>query len=1063
MKSKYTHLVTHLIYGLALCFNQSVEASSLPIDLKGNPNVTLIGNGLGSRMQLFGFFETSLYSAQPAANIRFRNLCDDGNTAGFRPHSARDNPFAFEGAQSFHPPLSEQKDRWGSGHTGKGNFKSPDSWLTELKTDTLIAFFGYNEAFSGEAGLANFKEEVSAFLKHTKSQRYNGKSAPEIVLVSPIAFDSSTQPSAYIDSASYNKNLELYTKALKEVSENEKVAFIDIFAPSKKWFQSAPKTLTLNGFHLNKDGYKKLSQELSSRLTGQNIKLDSTTTKKIHDAVLDKNWLWSNYYKIPNGVHVFGRRHRPFGPKNYPFELQKLKEMLDNRDQAITALAQKKRFDLKAADARTSPLPEVKTNFKTSRKNGSKTYLYGEDALKKFSLPEGFKIELFASEKEFPNLANPCQMSFDSKGRLWVSTMPSYPHYKVTDEKPNDKILIYEDSNNDGKADKEIVFADQLQLPTGFEITHKGVYVSQGSNLLLLEDTDNDDKADKRTVILSGFDDHDTHHAISSFSQDPFGNILMSEGTFLHSNVETAYGVQRSSNGGFWRFSPNTQKLDRLARISIPNPWGITFNGWGQGLFLDTSDPNARWLTPASIKVPYGYFAPLPANLVEKNQRVRPTSGLEFVSSRHFPNNMQGDYLLNNVIGFRGTKQHTLEDGSVGFTSKHRQDLVSSDDTNYRPVDLEFAPDGSLFIVDWHNVLIGHMQHSARDPLRDHKHGRIYRVTHKSLPLVTPPKIDGATIAQLLENLKLPEYRARYRTRTELRKFESTKVNSALMSWQKKLKTNDSKYDNYLLEALLVTFSSDHPNLEIHKLSIESNNFNLRCVAVRALAQTPLAFNNLQEILNKAAKDPHGRVRLEALVVASQLSNRIDLNAILGQLPNDEINKDAQLSPVITTLRTLASNQTITSKEEKINVPKHLKGNDIARFVKGHEVYHREAHCATCHQEDGEGLPAAMFPPLTRTKWVLEDQERLIKLVIHGLHGPITIKGKQYPGLVPMSAFKALTDQEIADVLTFVRNSFGNKASSVSPALVKKVRADTSDQEGFFAPEELLKQHPHKK
>jgi mono/diheme cytochrome c family protein len=328
---------------------------------------------------------------------------------------------------------------------------------------------------------------------------------------------------------------------------------------------------------------------------------------------------------------------------------------------------------------------------------------------------------------------------------------------------------------------------------------------------------------------------------------------------------------------------------------------------------------------------------------------------------------------------------------------------------------------------------------------------------------VTPAKIDGATIAQLLENLKLPEYRARYRTRTELRKFDSAKVNSALMSWLKKLKTNDSKYDNYLLEALLVTFSSDHPSLKIHKLAMESKNFNLRSVAVRALAQTPLAFNKLQEILNKTVKDPHGRVRLEALVVASQLSNRLDLNATLGQLPNDQISKDAQLSPVITTLRTLASNQTIRSKKDKINVPKHLKGNDIARFNKGHEVYHREAHCATCHQEDGEGLPAAMFPPLTSTKWVLEDQERLIKLVIHGLHGPMKIKEKQYPGLVPMSGFKALTDQEIADVLTFVRNSFGNQASSVSPDLVKKVRAETSDQEGFFAPKELLKQHPHKK
>ncbi|HAH36862.1 MAG TPA: dehydrogenase, partial [Algoriphagus sp.] len=138
-------------------------------------------------------------------------------------------------------------------------------------------------------------------------------------------------------------------------------------------------------------------------------------------------------------------------------------------------------------------------------------------------------------------------------------------------------------------------------------------------------------------------------------------------------------------------------------------------------------------------------------NLIEQEQMVRPTSGLEFVSSRHFPDEVQGDILLNNTIGFLGTKQHQIVEDSVGFHAEYRQDLVSSTDRNFRPVDLEFAPDGSLYIVDWHNILIGHMQHNARDPLRDHVHGRIYRVTYPSRPLVIPAKIDGAEIPELLE------------------------------------------------------------------------------------------------------------------------------------------------------------------------------------------------------------------------------------------------------------------------------------------------------------------------
>lgn len=163
-----------------------------------------------------------------------------------------------------------------------------------------------------------------------------------------------------------------------------------------------------------------------------------------------KNWLWHNDYKIPNGVHVYGRRYDPFGPDNYPAELEKIRQMLTIRDKAIWLAAQKEKTNLQEADKNTRSLPEIKTNFNPEQ-NGSLKYLYGEDALAKLKVPEGYKIELFASEVEFRDLANPVQMSFDNKGRLWVATMPSYPHYKPGDSKPNDKLIILEDTNNDGR------------------------------------------------------------------------------------------------------------------------------------------------------------------------------------------------------------------------------------------------------------------------------------------------------------------------------------------------------------------------------------------------------------------------------------------------------------------------------------------------------------------------------------------------------------------------------------------------------------------------------------
>jgi hypothetical protein len=307
---------------------------------------------------------------------------------------------------------------------------------------------------------------------------------------------------------------------------------------------------------------------------------------ELRNLVLEKNWFWHNDYKIPNGVHVFGRRYNPFGPDNYPDELIKIRQMTANRDSAIWAFSQGVEYDLPAADEQTHTLPPVETNFEVPQGQEMPQYKYGAEALQSFTLAPGYQIELFASEEDFDDLANPVQLSFDNQGRLWVATMPGYPHYKPGDPMPNDKIIILEDTDNDGKADKQTTFLDGLHLPTGFEITEHGVYVSQGTNLMLYQDTDGDDRADHSEVVLSGFDDHDTHHVISAFSAAPSGAIYMAEGVFLHTNVETAYGPVRATNGGFFRYNPNRKRLERTAQVAIPNPWGIAFDEYGQNFFL---------------------------------------------------------------------------------------------------------------------------------------------------------------------------------------------------------------------------------------------------------------------------------------------------------------------------------------------------------------------------------------------------------------------------------------------------------------------------------------------
>ena len=1055
---------------LSISFFQIFYISFAKIELSKNDTVSFIGSGMGSRMIHYGHFETEIFLRHPNLNLTIRNLCDEGNTPGFRPHPSRaqEGQYAFPGAKELiHKDLQANTKP-------NGHFPTPDQWLSDLKTDVVICFFGFNSSFDGINQLNRFKAELDAFLKHTKISKYDTGS-PKIALISPTA----VQPIPDVTNGRYqNRNLKVYMDAMKEVAKSNEVFFVDVFTPSQNWYNEG-KLLTIDGALYNNDGYKKLATFLANSLFNKPI-INEKIRSKLHSAVMDKNFYWLNDFKVPNGVHVYGRRYNPFGPQNYPFEIEKTREYTRIRDEAIWATLSGQNFDIKSAEAKSPKLPKVPTNYlppDKNSKNGNIEYTPGAVAKTKIQVAKGYKIELFADEKTFPDLANPVQVAFDNKGRLWVATMASYPHYRIGDPLPTDKLIIFEDTNKDGKADKQINFADDLHIPIGFEIAHDGVYVSQSGSLVFLQDTDGDDKYDKKEVLLSGFDDHDTHHAISSFCADPSGAIIMCEGVFLHSHVETAFGPQRGSNGGFFRYDPRTRKLIRHAQFNIPNPWGVAVDDYGQELFLHTSGTKMSWMLPGMVKARYGANIQAPDLITSNN--VRPTSGIEFVSSRHFPDEVQGDILINNNIGFLGAKQHKVIDQDPGYTTEYRHDLFVSKDLNFRPTDLEFAPDGSLYVVDWQNALIGHMQHNARDPNRDHKHGRIYRITYPSRPLVKPAKIHGASIPELLKNLELPELRTRYRTRRELRGHDSEKVVKSAIEWSK------NKADRLKIEALWVTWGAGRVDLNLTRELLKSDDHRIRAAALNVLRFNINSFEDHEEILLDAANDSHGRVRMTATVAASYM-NRKSGTKILNtakQIHVDiiaqrkakasaeaEESENVEKKPVIEMYdQTYAfaseviNRQPATSelKERLVSAPPHLDKKYSKLYVQGSEVYAREGHCITCHQGNGKGLPDSGFPPLAETKWVTGNSDRLIKLTLKGLMGPIEVMGKKYPGQVPMTPFEhMLKDDEIAAVLTYIRNSFGNKAEPILPEQVSKVRAAKKDFYGLYSPEKLLSEHP---
>lgn len=1058
----------------------SVLAMLLPAAAQVVPgegeHIVLIGNGMGERMNYHGYLETEIHLRFPDKNLYVRNMCRSGDTAGFRPHASRKSQWAFPGADKFNPGLKT--------HRGDGFFPTPDEWLALAKADTILALFGYNESFAGPAGVENFKAEMDAFVAYTLAQKYNGGSAPRLVLVSPTAFEDLTPRLLTPDGKTENANLRLYGEAMKSVAEKYKIGFVDLFKPTLELAQAKDTDLTVNGFSLTEWGDRQVAPLLADGAFGKSPRVSKADPELVRKAVLEKDWMWATDYYILNGVHAYGRRFNPYGPANYPDEIKKSREMTELRDARLHEIAQGKTTVLQVDDSQTHVLPPVATNF-----NRPIEYLENEKALEKFTLPEGFKIELFATETMFPDLAKPVQMSFDNKGRLWVAVTPSYPHYKPGEQRPNDKLLILEDTNGDGKADKQTVFAEGLHLPIGFEITAEGVYLSQEPNLVLLVDDNHDDKADRMEILLQGFDTHDTHHAIHAYDSDASGAFYMGEGVFLHSQVETPYGPQRGVDGCFWRFDPKSFRLERYTETDYANPWGMTHDDWNQAFISDASNGQNWWALPISGKMPQGSKVPKTAEFAPK--RARPTSGNGFVSSRHFPDEYQGRFLVNNSIGFLGTSMHEIWEDESGFSGKHIGDLVSSTDPNVRIVDLEFAPDGSLYLVDWHNALVGHMQHNARDPNRDHTHGRIYRVTYPSRPLVTPSKISGASVKELLEVLKVPEYRTRYRARRELRGRPAAEVIPAVKQWAAALDRNDPLYEHSLCEALWATWAQNQIDPGLLNAVLGAKKHQARAAGVNVIRHAFRSLPDSEQLLMKAAGDEHGRVRLEAIVAASWMDNeagaRIALEALkkpldkwMGKVTEAVLKKtlkdDVEALKAANKLN-LADNPTAAKFLEtgkllaeaqpegpkEVGPSRKLSAEEQAIFNKGKEVFSRDAHCITCHQADAKGLPN-IYPPLTANEWTQGDETRLIKVVLKGLWGPIQVGGQHFDpakGVPPMTGFGGLLkDEEVAAVLSYVRNSFGNNAPFVKPETVAKVRKETEARVNFYMVDELLKEHP---
>ncbi len=480
-----------------------------------------------------------------------------------------------------------------------------------------------------------------------------------------------------------------------------------------------------------------------------------------------------------------------------------------------------------------------------------------------FQVPEGMEVELFASE---PLIAKPVQMNWDERGRLWVVSSRLYPQISPGRE-ADDEIVVLEDTDGDGKADLRTVFADGLLIPTGVMPGDGGAYVANSTEILFLRDTDGDGAADERRVVLSGFGTEDTHHIIHTFRGGPEGMLYFNQSIYIHSHVETPWGVRRLGGGGIWHYRPESERLDVFCKGFV-NSWGHVFDRWGQSFATDGAyGEGINYVFPGSVFV----SSPDASRILRGLNPGQPKQcGLEILSGRHLPESWNGSLATNDFRGHRVNRFSLSETGS-GYAAKQEEDLIRTTHGAFRPIDVRMGPDGAIYIADWYNPIIQHGEVDFRDPRRDHVHGRIWRLRFRDRPLAEPPALAQAGTAELLEKLREPEDWTRHFAKRRLRELGSETVLPELRAWVESLDSAAEGFWGELLEAHWVFEGLNVFDEDVLRKLLASPDHRVRAAGVRTLYHRHRESEEAVALLGSAVRDGHPQVRLEAVNALRQL------------------------------------------------------------------------------------------------------------------------------------------------------------------------------------------------
>jgi plastocyanin len=817
---------------LSAALPHTLTAQETPLAFEPGSRIALIGNALLDQERVEGVLETLLQQKQAGQNLVFRNLCWPADEITIRPRPE--------------------------------NFGDIHVHLNRVKADIIIASYGFNESFAGLDKIPEFEGLLAAFLTELKSHQYNGKSAPIIILVSPVPNEDAAP---LVKAGTWNnERIAAYAAAMKKVAAAQNVRFVDAYTPLKSAMEK--ERITTNGVTLTPAAYQKFAGTIYQNLTGQE---PSVPNDKLREVVIDKNQRFFLTYRPLNLFYITGGRKSPYGVVNFPKEFERLAVLIENRDKRIQEIASGKAVPAEIDDSNAPEIPVITGDRPINE------WLSPQEELASFKIDPRFEVNCFVSEEDFPEFVKPIQMRFDTQGRLWVSTSQTYPQL-LPDAKPVDKILILEDTDKDGRADKCSVFAEGLQIPLSFEFGDGGVYVSEQPHLTFLKDTDGDGKADHREIKWTGFGTEDSHHSLHDFTWTPQGDLIFRESIFHHSQIETPRGPVRVRDSGWFLYRPAEERLTTFGTYYSTNPWGLTFDDWG---WHQGSHPVfAAAFHSLNPPYPQQHQSPTAFNIPAYSG----TCGQEFIYHPHFPDELQGGFLRVRYKPTNNVEIHEWQKNDTHFVEKKTGDLIFSTNLSFIPVDIKMGPRGDFYVCDWYNPVKGHMQYSLRDTRRDKTSGRIWRIVAKNRPLTEPPAIHDQPIPALLKVLEHPVPQFRYWARRELDGRDKSAISQAIPEWQASFAATDARREHHLVEAMWLKAGLLQPDAALLESLANAKEPQARAAAIRQLRWWHEAVPQAIPLLQKAANDPVGLVRLEAAIAASWIGTEDALFAALQLL-----------------------------------------------------------------------------------------------------------------------------------------------------------------------------------